>query len=461
MTEKIIHVLDQLRQFALSKGIEASFFYHEEDSALMRFANSAISLNTNEKLVRIEITAFEGNKRASYEMITNLSAIEEMKEGVLHAAEITKHAQPLSYIPTIPIYQESHLDSKTYDQALADISNDEKLEYFNQAVKGLESDEIKLGGIFASGTNIIAMMNTRSEHAQVFSSTDAQITIVLSHKTLKWEVIAEQSAQKKVDLNPKKLHQELSYLVQHYQNDPTVQLPLGKYDIVFGPAATAELVDTMNWIGFNGGMMKREFSFLTEEHIGKKVLGTKFSLVDDPTKVETFPYSKDFTGITRKPFELFTHGVFKSFTWFQDDADEFEAKPTGHTVMHKSLVVDGGEKTINSLEELVNSPRERDILYIPYIHYMNFVNPSKGLITGSSRFGALFLKKDGSVVVPFNVRLTQSLLDIFGDNLSWISSGQTVCNTSSSYGARNPKALIVPNFICVRDLEISHSNSSY
>ena len=30
--------------------------YHEEDSYLMRFANSAISLNTNEHLIRLEIT---------------------------------------------------------------------------------------------------------------------------------------------------------------------------------------------------------------------------------------------------------------------------------------------------------------------------------------------------------------------------------------------------------------------
>jgi predicted Zn-dependent protease len=461
MNEKMLTTLQELRKFALNKGITAEFFFHEEDSALMRFANSAISLNTNEHLLRLEITAYEDQKRASFSMITNLDAVEDMKQGVLQAAEIVKHAQPLSYQPTIPVYQETIIEDFAFDPDLAGISNSEKLDYFNQAVDGLESDQIKLGGIYSSGKNVIAMMNTQSEHAQAFTTSDAQITMVLSHKTLKWEVIDEQSAQKKADLDPAPLHRQLSYLLGHYQNDPAEQVPLGEYDIVFGPAATAELVNTMNWIGFNGGMMKRGYSFLTEEHLGQQVLGETFTLVDDPSRRETFPFSRDMMGVRREPFTLFDKGVFRAFTWNQDDADEYGAQPTGHDVMHKSLVVGAGDEPINTLEELVNAPREKDVLYIPFIHYMNFVNPSKGLITGSSRFGALLLKQDGSVVVPYNVRLTQSLLDIFGEKVAWMSDGQVAYNTSSSYGARNPTALVVPNFVYVKDLAISHANSSY
>lgn len=92
---------------------------------------------------------------------------------------------------------------------------------------------------------------------------------------------------------------------------------------------------------------------------------------------------------------------------------------------------------------------------------MNIVNPSKGIVTASSRFGALYLKKDGSVAVPYNVRITQSLLDIFGDKVAWLSKQTVPYNTSVSYGARNPSAILVPCFMRVNDLEISHSNTSY
>ena len=461
MKEQILKTLRDLRAYALSKKVEAEFFYHEEDSYLMRFANSAISLNTNEHLIRLDITTYQDRQRASYSLITDLQKTEEMMQGVDIAAEMVKHAMPLSYQPTVPTFAGSFADDSAFDPALAAISNGERLAYFNEAVKGLETDDIKLSGIFSSGENVIAQINTRSEHTQYFQTSDAQISIVLSHATLKWEVIAEQSAQKKADLDPSALHRDLSFLLERYQHDAPQQIPLGKYDIVFGPAATGDLLSVMSWIGFSGGAMKRGFSFLNEEQTGTKVFSDQFNLTDDPTRLDTFPFKRDLTGIQRNPFPVFEKGVLNAFTWDQDDADEFGAQPTGHTVMHKSLVLSGGDVDVSTLEELVKMPRENDVLYIPFLHYMNIVNPSKGLITASSRFGALLLRKDGSVVVPYNVRVTQSLLDIFGDKVTWMSRSQTLNNTSQSYGARNPTAIVVPAFIQIRDLEISHSNSSY
>jgi PmbA protein len=461
MKEKILQTLTDLRKYALGEGYDVAIFYHEEDSYLMRFANSAISLNTNEHLIRINITAYEGRKRADYELITDLSKLDEMKRSVDIAAEMVKHAQPLNYDPTVPTLTESFADETGYDPALAGISNEERLAYFNKTAKGLETEDIKLSGIFSNGSNTVAQINTRSEHTQYFHTSDAQVTAVLSHARLKWEVIAEQSAQKKSELNPSELRENFVFLLERYQKDEAVQLPLGSYDIAFGTAATADLLSIMNWIGFNGGSMKRGFSFLGEEQVGKKVFSDKFTLVDDPTRLETFPFKRDLTGIVRKPFPLFEKGEFKSFAWFQDDADEFGAKPTGHNVMHKSLVLKGGDRAANSLKDLTGQLREKDMLYIPFLHYMNIVNPSKGVITASSRFGALLLRKDGSVAVPYNVRITQSLLNLFGDKVAWLSESQEVVNTSQSYGARNPTAVIVPRFFQVNDIEISHSNSSY
>ena len=427
----------------------------------MRFANSAISLNTNEHLIRLEATAYEGRKRATYEMITDLNQIEAMKQGIDIAAEMVHHAMPLSYDPTIPTLKADFIDDSGYDAELANLSNEERLAYFNQVSGNLETADLKLGGIFSNGANTLAQINTRSPYVQYFKTSDAQVTAVLSHEKLKWEVIAEQSAQKKTDLKPETLNQELSFLIEHYQNDTPQQLPLGRYDIVFGAAATAELIRFMNWIGFNGGLMKRGYSFLTEEKIGKKVLSEKITLTDDPTKLETFPQKQDFIGIDRGAYPLFKEGVFQGFVWNQDDADEFGAEPTGHTVTHNSLVLEAGEGDVNSLLDLVKQPRQEDILYIPFLHYMNIVNPSQGLITGSSRFGSLLLKADGSVVIPYNVRLTQSLLDIFGEKVAWLSRETIPYNVSLSYGARNPIALIVPKFMRVNDLEISHANNSY
>ena len=462
--DRILETLQALRKYALEKatprGQALGLHYHEEDSYLMRFANSAISLNTNERLIRLDIVAYDGRRRAKYGLITDLSKLIEMKHGVDTAIDLVKHAQPLNYQPTIPIYTETFSDEIGHDPALAQISNAERLAFFNQSVTGLETKEIKASGIFSNGSTILAMVYTTSEHTQFFHLSDAQIITVLTHAGLKWEVIAEESAQRKSDLNANRLSSELATLVTHCQNETPQQLPLGRYDIVFGPAAIADLLIMLNWIGFIGGEMKRGYSFLSEAQVGEKVFSSQFNLSDDPTQKETFPFRRDFYGLPRRFFPIFERGIFQGFTWTQDDADEFNAQPTGHTVDHTSLTLAGGEQDgAASLEELIALPRERDLLYIPFLHYMNIVNPSKAIVTASSRFGARLLRKDGSVGVPNDVRLTQSLLDIFGEKVAWLARQTVAYNTSLSYGKRNPTAVIIPAFMRVNDLEISHSNA--
>lgn len=461
MKDRITESLQALRRYALEKGYEVSLFYQEEDSYLMRFANSAISLNTNEHLIRLDITAYSGTRRASYNLITSLDQPEVIKSAIDAAAEMVEHSQPLNYQPTIPLYQETYIDEIGYDPDLAHLSNEERLAYFNQGAGGLETEHLKLSGIFSNGTNTVAMINTRSEDLQFFKTSDAQVSMVLAHDEEKWEVSAEQSAWTKTDLDPNRLKRELTTLVERYQVDEAIQLPLGNYDIVFGPLAIADMVNIFNWIGFNGGLMKRGYSFLNDEMVGEKLFSRRITLLDDPGRLETFPFKRDYTGIPREGTSIIKNGVFQGFLWSQDDADEFEAEPTGHTVGHKSLVVEGGDMAINSLAALMEVTHEKDILYIPTLHYMNIVNPTKGVITASSRFGALLLRVDGSIATPYNVRLTQSLLDVFGDKVAWLSQKTVPVNTSTSYGSRNPTAIVVPAFMRVNDLEISHSNNSF
>ena len=461
MKSKVTTLLKTLRAYAIEKGLRLAIDFHQEDSYLMRFANSAISLNTNEKLTRLDLTAYEGRKRATYSMIADPNDIESIKSAIDTLAEMIKHAAPLSYEPTFPVYKREIHDDRAFCPNLAKLSNQERLDYFNTVAGDLESDDIKLSGNFADGTTINAQMSTETDHVQYFISTDAQILVVLSSLSLKWEVNAEQSAQRKRHLDPQAMHEQLALLVKYYQEAEAVQLPVGKYKVVFGPAAIGEVLSMMGGYAMDGGMHKLGYSFLSTEDIGKQLFSPDFQLVDDPNRADIFGQMADFAGMMREPFSLVQYGVFKGFTWDQDAADEHGQTATGHSVSHTSMAMKTGDKPVADLAELLAMPRDEDILYIPYIHYMNMVNPSAGMFTGSSRFGALYLKADGTVQVPYNVRLTQKFTDLFGERIEWMSATETIYNVSSTYSRRNPTALAIPKYMCVKDIEISHSNPSY
>ena len=460
MKTAIKELLSNLNSFAISNGILAEFWLHIEQSRLMRFANSAISLNTREDTMNLTIVAYRDNARGSYTLVTNLEQIDAMKEAVLAADAIAQHAAKNSYPLTVTPLQPLDDDDRFFDDALLKMSPADKLEFINQAVKGLESDSITLSGMFSSGALWQATANTLSDSVLLHATTDAHISLVLSHVIEKWEVLSTQSGAAAADLNPAEMNLELSTLLSHFTNDTPVEAEPGEYDVVFGREAFSSLVGVCDWIGFSGGGCRRKMSFLKDEDIGKKVFSEKISITDNPSLRETFSYAFDCNGLVRKPFPFIEKGVFKSFFWDRDSADEFSETETSHTVPTMSIEVAPGDSPVNSLAAVLALPRDKDILYFPYLHYMNVVNSTRSIITGCSRFGALLLKKDGSIQVPYNVRLTDSIQTLF-NNIDWLSSERVAINTSGTYGERNPSAMLIPHFVKINNVSITRSNHSF
>lgn len=459
--ENAIKVLQELAAYARSKDAKAMFSWQSEDSRFVRYANSAVSLNTREILTKLEVTVYGDRKMASSSIMTDAEDLDSMKKAVDKAIEMIPFAAPLTYQPTISAIPETVISEVAYDPAVVAMSSDDVIAFVEEAVFGLETKDILLSGNITSGFTEQAFMSTESTEAVYWRATDIGITLVLASLKDKWEVNAEQFAGRVEDLDAGALHDRLSWLVKHYTTTPPVRVPEQSFTVVFGPAALATYVDYYVWIGFNGGAMKRGFAMLNSDDIGQKVLSDRFTLMEDPTLIETYPRPVDQYGRDRKPRPIFDRGVFQGFIWRQSDADEFGEKATGHDVTSLSVAMKGGDRKVNTIQELAALPRDCDILYIPYLHYTGLVNPTKGIVTGTSRFGPLWLKKDGSIAVPYNVRFTVSLKDLFGDNLCWVSEKTVPWGESSHYGSRNPGAAVVPMLACVDNINIELSNESF
>ncbi len=105
---------------------------------------------------------------------------------------------------------------------------------------------------------------------------------------MKWEVNAEQSAQKKSDLDPEGLHEDLALLVKHYQEDQAVQLPVGNYTVVLGPRSNCGTKHDDGILRYDGGagLQTRLFFLEGRRPGGKLIFSEKISLTDDPDAVE-------------------------------------------------------------------------------------------------------------------------------------------------------------------------------
>ena len=397
---KAIENLQALREYAVKQGVKATLTLHQEDSHLVRLANSGVSLNTSEALSRISVTTYGENKTATAQVMCDLDDTDSLFETVDKAKGMLAFASPLSYQPTFPEIEKSSQQQAGYDEKLAHISNEDILAYINQATQGLESEDVQLSGNFSVGATLVVQMSTATPHHVAWQASDAQITLVLASLQDKWEINAEQSATRLNDLDAPAMRARLAFLKDKYQNCPAVQLPLGPCRVVFGAAATAEYLNFLSFLGGDGGMMKRDSSINSMDDIGKQKLSPQVTLIEDPACLDTFAMPVDGYGRAREARAIYDQGVFTGFIWSQSAADEYGEQATGHDVMHRSFRLAPGKTPVNGLEELSRMPRDCDILYVPYLHYTGLVNASEGLITGTSRFGALLFKQDGSVVVP-------------------------------------------------------------
>ena len=453
MKEIFAAAANELRNFARERNIAAEFTFHRGVSKLVRFANSGVSANTNEDTFSLDVDVTIGRAKGSFSITTSPKDIDGMKIALLRAAEIAKFAVPVSFERKIPILPERLPDDSNFDQRIENMTTADALDLVGQATDDLLGEGLSLAGMVSSGAIYEARANTLNNNLLYHGGTDANMELVITNDKEKWEIQSSQSAVRFSQFAPEELREEFALLLEQYKSKERMSVPVGEYEVVFGRDAISNLMNYFGWIGFNGRSLR-------EDDIGKQVFSPLLTVVDDPSFSDTYPYAFDASGIERQAFPLIREGVFQNFFWDKETVEEFGGEPTGHDVPSMSIAIGSGNTPVNALSDLLAAPREKDILYIPYLHYMGIVNAAKGIVTGSTRFGALYLKKDGSIAVPYNMRFTASLKDLFS-NIKWISQRRAALNLTNLYGRRHPEAMLTPRFTCIEKVPITLANTSF
>ncbi|MGI6687487.1 MAG: hypothetical protein ACOX6Y_03840 [Christensenellales bacterium] len=91
-----------VREYAVKQGIKAALSLHQEDSHLVRLANSGVSLNTSEALSRFSVTAYGDHKTATAQVMCDPDDQAALFEAVDKAGSMLascQHAQLPAHLP--------------------------------------------------------------------------------------------------------------------------------------------------------------------------------------------------------------------------------------------------------------------------------------------------------------------------------------------------------------------------
>ena len=195
-----------------------------------------------------------------------------------------------------------------------------------------------------------------------------------------------------------------------------LKLKPARYDVILEPAAVAELIAWLNYIGFGAKSVFEETGFLYKRD-GKRITGELVSIYDYGSDARTFVLPFDFEGRARKKAYLIKKGIAGQPLCDSHYAKLLKVKPSGHAnfpddiegPLGYNLIMEGGSVSEN---EMVHSARQA--ILITRFHYINgFLDPRRALMTGMTRDGT-FLIKDGKVrCAVFDLRFTESCLEAF------------------------------------------------
>lgn len=195
-----------------------------------------------------------------------------------------------------------------------------------------------------------------------------------------------------------------------------IKLKPARYDVILEPAAVAELIAWLNYIGFGAKSVFEETGFLYKRS-GKRITGEPVSIYDYGSDAHTFVLPFDFEGRASKKAYLIKKGIAGEPLCDSHYAKLLKLKPNGHAnfpddiegPLGYNLVMEGGNVSEN---EMINSAKQA--ILITRFHYINgFLDTRRALMTGMTRDGT-FLVEDGKIKsAVFDLRFTESMLEAF------------------------------------------------
>jgi predicted Zn-dependent protease len=424
---------------AASAADETEVMFVSHDSALTRFANSAIHQNVAERNTSLTVRVVK-DRRVGVAS-TNDMAKSAIEEAVAQAEQIAR------FQPEIPDWTSlpgpapiEPVDA--FLAATAGFTPEQRAEVVAVVCRQAKEQGLNASGAFETAGFEMAVANSLGVWAYSRRSDTDYVSVIMSDTGSGYAAWAGTDAS---HIDPDGLaHEAIDKAMRSRQ---PMDIEPGDYTVILEPYAVAGMVNYLAYMGFSAQALLEERSFMTDR-LGEQVMDERISIWDDGHDPSGLPLAFDFEGVPKQRVDLIQNGVANSVVWDTRTAARAGNghQSTGHALPAPNtfgprplnLFMAAGDATYDDMLAQV----ERG-LWVTRLNYVRPIHPKQTIITGMTRDGT-FLIEGGKVVGPVkNLRFTQSILEAFS-NLQAL--GHETKLTSGWFGAVRAPAVLVDGF---------------
>jgi predicted Zn-dependent protease len=452
LEKRVRELLLSCRERAARRGIHAELSYHRESSGLIRLGNSSVALSTHEELARLDVTVQDGRRVGSTSLCSDITGLDQLEDALERAREACASALPKDYEPIFAVLERSWDDSSGFDPELERLDPERKTRLCAEVVKAFGGrGAFDFSGSWSTGSTELYLVSTANDNEAYRRLTDGRFVMVLQEREKKWELQVERTQKRAGSFDAAELIAQLEAELPVYEGNPGYRTRIGHQRVLFAAQAVSSLLSLAIRGGFFGRGWEEKRAYTSALKPGDRLFSDPVTIFDDPADPNTFGMPFDFSGKKRDRFLFVERGTFRGVSYATQTAARYGRPPTGHDLgsWDAGMAAGDGPADFDGARRLAG-----DALFIPHLHYLGMPDPTKGLFTGSSRFGAMRIQGGERAAPLLSSRVTDTVPNVLGHVLA-LSSRTVPVNESSTYGRRSPEATSVPEWILCDNVRIS------
>jgi PmbA protein len=392
---------------AVPRSFDSMLISEYSMTAGTRLAENVIQANTSIQDIDIWLRVFKDNRiGVSYGTSKDKASIKLVVEEAVASWKNNKSRSNLVVpteltLPFVPVN----------DSAILNEQSVSRIKKLKQTISSVNRHGLNYSGSFT--TNVVAReLVTRSGlHVNVpATSVDVSCTLAYSESATGW---ARGFSSLMNDVDPVSLAVKAGGKALNSRRKTA--LKPGKYTVVLEPAAVGSMLLFLAFLSFGGSVFNRGTSFLSKK-IGQNVLPKHISITDEPSDPVSHGWPFDYEGIPTKDIKIIENGVAKAVVHDSETAAQAGTESTGHALSPgnnfgpypRCLKMASGSQSIKKI--LADAGRA---VLVSRLWYVNYVNPMRTMITGSTRDGTFMLKNGRIETAVRDMRFEESILDAF------------------------------------------------